>query len=139
MPLLDHFHPPLSDELGWDSLHSGWATRLADDLNDEWLTSDYRAVEHAHLGPRVEIEVTTLERSAERERAAGNGGGVATPPRTWSPPVATCTVAATFPDRFEVCVYEGRGGWYLVGAVETTSSCRSTSSRPTRRRAAAAA
>ena len=25
MPLLDHFHPPLSDERHWESFHAAWA------------------------------------------------------------------------------------------------------------------
>src|SRR5437763_1013513 len=41
MPLLDHFHPPLEDEYPWDSLHSGWATRLADLLNERWLPPQF--------------------------------------------------------------------------------------------------
>ena len=32
MPLLDHFHPPLSDTYDWHSFYSNWATRLADGI-----------------------------------------------------------------------------------------------------------
>jgi hypothetical protein len=98
MPLLDHFHPPLEGELPWASLHSGWATRLADLLNEEWLPAGFRAIEHAHAGPRSEIDITTFEG-----------------------PSATCTVPAVFPDSFEVRVFAGRGGWGPVGAVELIS------------------
>jgi hypothetical protein len=33
MPLLDHFHPPLSLERRWESLHAAWSGSLADALN----------------------------------------------------------------------------------------------------------
>jgi hypothetical protein len=32
MPLLDHFHPPLSLERHWESFHAAWAGSLADAL-----------------------------------------------------------------------------------------------------------
>jgi hypothetical protein len=121
MPLLDHFHPPVKDLLPWESLHAGWATRLADALNERWLPSGFLAVEHTHLGPRVEIDVATFERPGTQAQAGGDGGPVATLPRTWAPPAATCTVPATFPDRFEVRVFADRGGWSLVAAVELIS------------------
>lgn len=33
MPLLDHFHPPLSERRKWHSFHHAWATVIAFDLN----------------------------------------------------------------------------------------------------------
>ena len=33
MPLLDHFHPPLSLERRWESFHAAWSGSLADALN----------------------------------------------------------------------------------------------------------
>ena len=33
MPLLDHFHPPLSERRQWHSFHSVWASMIALDLN----------------------------------------------------------------------------------------------------------
>jgi hypothetical protein len=57
MPLLDHFHPPLEDEIPWTTLHAGWATRIADDLNERWLTPDYIAAEIATFGLHPEVEV----------------------------------------------------------------------------------
>ena len=35
MPLLDHFHPPLSVRRPWESFHTTWAAALADHLNRE--------------------------------------------------------------------------------------------------------
>src|SRR5262245_46650138 len=56
MPLLDHFHPPVADLLPWESLHSSWATRLADALNENWLPENFRALERTPVNtfePRV--------------------------------------------------------------------------------------
>ena len=72
MPLLDHFHPPLSAERRWESFHSSWATKLVDALTERWLPPNYIAEEHAHFGPSVEIDVATFERetpATEEERA----------------------------------------------------------------------
>jgi hypothetical protein len=60
MPLLDYFHPPLSNERRWESFHSSWATRIAADLTERWLPPNYIAEEHVHLGPSVEIDVATF-------------------------------------------------------------------------------
>jgi hypothetical protein len=43
MPLLDHFHPPLSQRRHWESFHSAWASALADALNEEWLPEGFFA------------------------------------------------------------------------------------------------
>ena len=120
MPLLDHFHPPSSDLLPWDTLHSSWATRIADTLNERWLPPEFLACEHTHVGPHIEIDVATFERGGGT-RPSGNGGPVATLPQTWTPPEVACAVPLLFPDSFEVRVYAGPGGWQLVGAVELIS------------------
>src|SRR6267154_1061782 len=72
MPLLDHFHPPLSAERRWESFHSSWATRLVDTLTERWLPPNYIAEEQAHIGPSIEIDVATFERETA---AAEEGGG----------------------------------------------------------------
>jgi hypothetical protein len=43
MPLLDHFHAPLSDERHWDGFHSKWANELVDHLNERLLPPEYFA------------------------------------------------------------------------------------------------
>src|SRR4051794_1765724 len=77
MPLLDHFHPPLSAERRWESFHSNWATKLADTLTERWLPPNYIAEEHVHLGPSVEIDVATFAVEA-REGGDDGGGAVVT-------------------------------------------------------------
>src|SRR6516162_1462367 len=132
MPLLDHFHPPLSTERRWESFHSSWATRLADALTERWLPPNYIAEEHAHLGPSVEIDVGTFER--ETASASAEGGAVATVGRkVWTPPIAEGTFAAVFPDTFEVRVLCTDTGPKLVAAIELISP--GNKDRPAERRA----
>jgi hypothetical protein len=123
VPLLDHFHPPLDDEYPWDSLHSSWATRLADWLNDRWLPSQFIAAEHTNAEASLEIDVATFAK--ETTAPAGtrmNGPATATvAPALWTPPAAEYTMAALFPDTFEVRIFQKRGGRSLVGAIELIS------------------
>lgn len=116
MPLLDHFHPPLSTERRWESFHSSWATRLADALTERWLPPNYIAEEHTHFGPSIEIDVAAFERETI---AAAEGGGVATAgPKVWAPPAADGSFPAVFPDTFEICVLCTDTGPKLVAAIE---------------------
>jgi hypothetical protein len=101
MPLLDHFHPPLDDEYPWDSLLAGWATRLADLLNEGWLSPQFIAAEHTHPELPLDIDVGRLT--------------------TWTPPAAEHAIPALFPDTFEVRIFQTRGGRTLVGAIELIS------------------
>lgn len=120
MPLLDHFHPPLSAERRWESFHSSWATKLADALTERWLPPNYIAEENAHFGPSVEIDVATLEREGP---APGGEGQVA----------ADGAAAAVFPDTFEVRVLSTEAGPKLVAAIELVSP--GNKDRPAERRA----
>jgi hypothetical protein len=122
MPLLDHFHPPLEGQFPWESIHSGWATRLADALNDQWLSPEYVAAEHTHGGPNAEIDVATYERDSALPATLPNGPGTATlPPRAWTPPAPMHTMPAVFPESFEVRVFSTTGGLTLVAAIELIS------------------
>ena len=73
MPLLDHFHPPLSQRRHWESFHAAWATALADSLNEGLLPEGYFAEELISVGGRIEIDVA----SWEERSSAGNGQTVA--------------------------------------------------------------
>src|SRR5690349_12699194 len=104
MPLLDHFHPPLSSERRWESFHSSWATRIADALTESWLPPNYIAEEHVHLGPSVEIDVATFAQETSATRKEGNGAVATLGSRVWSPPAADGVLPAVFPETFEVRV-----------------------------------
>src|SRR5262249_19834060 len=121
MPLFDHFRPPVEYDLPWDSLHSAWATYLATALNQRWLTRDFIALEHTHVGPYVEIDVGTFERPGSKSPSMPNGGGVAPLPQVYAPPQALAAIPAVFPDRFEVRVFTTYEGRRLVGAIEFVS------------------
>jgi hypothetical protein len=118
MPLLDHFHPPLSTNHSWESFHSNWATRIADAVNAQ-LPAEFFAEEHTHFG-RVEIDVATFEH--ERPAAHRNGSSVAVAePRVWAPTTADVTVPAVFPDSFQVKVFNTTAGPTLVAVIELVS------------------
>jgi hypothetical protein len=133
MPLLDHFHPPLSSERRWESFHSSWATRIADALTEHWLPPNYIAEEHAHLGPSLEIDVATLEREAPATGEEGGGGVATVGPKVWSPPAADGVLPSVVPDTFEVRVLCMDTGPKLVAAIELISP--GNKDRPTERRA----
>jgi hypothetical protein len=65
MPLLDHFRPPVKLKYPWESFHAGWATRIADALN-ELLPEEFVAAEHTHAGGALEIDVATMEQDGKR-------------------------------------------------------------------------
>lgn len=117
MPLLDHFHPPLSLSRHWENLHSAWANALRDQLNDDLLPPEYFAEVQITHGSRAEIDVATFEDEADSSRAGE--GGVA----VWAPPRApfTATLQFTHPVLFEIQVRRDEGGPKLVAAVELVS------------------
>jgi hypothetical protein len=132
MPLLDHFHPPLSTERHWESFHSSWATKLADALTERWLPPDYIAEEHVHRGPSVEIDVGTFEQ--ERLAMGAANGAVATVgAKAWAPSTADAVLPSVFPDTFEVRVLSTDTGPKLVAAIELISP--GNKDRPAERRA----
>ena len=134
MPLLDHFHPPLSTARHWESFHAAWATEIMAALNRGLLPPGYFAEAQVHVGSRVEVDVASFQRGGPAPQADDNGGGVAV--QTWAPPVATLVMPAVFPDEIEVQVYSSVGGSTLVAAVELISP--GNKDRPETRRAFAA-
>jgi hypothetical protein len=133
MPLLDHFHPPLSTERHWDSFHSNWATKLADALTERWLPANYIAEEHVHLGPSVEIDVGTFTRDAAAAGEKDDGVVATVGPKVWAPPAADGILPSVFPDTFEVRVLSTDSGPKLVAAIELISP--GNKDRPVERRA----
>jgi hypothetical protein len=43
MPLLDHFHPPVSQRRSWEGFHGLWAAALVEKLNQDVLAEEYFA------------------------------------------------------------------------------------------------
>jgi hypothetical protein len=119
VPLLDHFHPPLSEKRHWEGFHSKWANALVDDLNQTLLPEGYFAETYVHAGTRVEIDAGTFHGQAG---SAARGGATATlPARVWTPPGPTLVLPASFPETFEVQVHSTETGPTLVAAIELIS------------------
>src|SRR5436190_3277853 len=73
MPLLDLFHPPLSERRHWHAFHNSWATYLSSALNAR-LPTGYFAEANVQFG--IEIDVAAF---------AETPGGT-TAPSEWTPP-----------------------------------------------------
>lgn len=133
MPLLDHFHPPLSDERNWESFHSVWAGEIMSYLNGGVLPNGYFAETQVHFGGRIEVDVASFERMDSESQSPQRNGGVAVQS---DPDTHVMTMPATFPDEIEVRIVHREGGPTLVGALELTSPANKD--RPESRRAFAA-
>jgi hypothetical protein len=108
MPLLDHFHPPLSELRQWHSFPSVWASLIALDLNRQ-LPPGYFADPNVEFN--IEIDVAAFEDEKPNT-------GVA----TWTPPAPTLTAPmALITDVVEIAVYNSEAGPVLVGAIELVS------------------
>ena len=129
MPLLDHFHPPVSSRKAWEGFHHTWATMITLRLNGQVLSAPFESEPHVHIGPTVEVDVATFEEDEEPSLFSnnghdhGNGGGVATLPQVFAPPAPPLTgmVEIADPDSFEVLVYRDTGRWTLAAAIELVS------------------
>jgi hypothetical protein len=130
MPLLDHFHPPLSYRRAWTSVHGAWISAVVRRLNRELLPDDYVAEGTLSLTGGGEIDVGTLrEPQASYEAAEA-------PPPAYRAPRPDLTVPGVLPDAAEVLVFRQAGGMVLVGAIELVSP--GNKDRPETRRAFAA-
>src|SRR3954471_10053798 len=97
MPLLDHFHPPLSERRHWHSFHNSWATYLSSQLN-ALLPEGYFAEANVQFG--VEIDVAAFEES-----------GAAPPQGQWkSPPPRASLPLALSGATIEVGIFSRSGG-----------------------------
>ena len=59
MPLIDHFRPPLSPALAWESFHTLWTAAMVMNLNRTVLPQDYCAAASVHFNSRIEVDVAT--------------------------------------------------------------------------------
>ena len=139
MPLLDHFHLPLSASHPWMGFHSTWATAMAQQLNGDLLPDDHYAIPNVQLGGQIEIDVATLKNGERDDGSRGDRvaadppGGVAT--AVWAPPRPAIAEPVDFGhlDLFEVQVLRDFGGPQLRAAVELVSP--GNKDRPGQRRA----
>lgn len=120
MPLLDHFHPPLSDRFHWESFHARWAAVIAETL-DRNLPQRYFAEVQVHIGNRIEVDVASFQDEPAPAEAVEDGSGVATLTKVWAPPKPVLQMPALFPDSLEVLVFNDEAGPKLVAAIELVS------------------
>lgn len=130
MPLLDHFHPPVSERRSWEGFHGEWAAAIVEKLNRDVLEEEYYADMQVHIGSQVEVDVAAFE------RANGSSAPAATLARTWAPPATSLVLPTVFPDEIEVQVFSTTTGATLVGAIGLISPANKD--RPETRQAFAA-
>ena len=107
MPLLDHFHPPLSDHRHWHSFHNSWATYLSSQLNS-CLPIGYFAEANVQFG--VEVDVAAFEEEA------------ASATSIYTPPLPTKRLPVAFSEAVvEIGIFNRSGGPRLAGAIELVS------------------
>jgi hypothetical protein len=130
MPLLDHFHPPLSRRRHWDSFHGAWAEAMARQLNAGLLPPHYVAEARVSIGGRVEIDVGTFTESEAEASVSSGGSAVA----LWAPPRPAVSAPVNFGalDVVEVQVYNDEEGPRLVAAIELVGPANKD--RPSHRR-----
>jgi hypothetical protein len=134
MPLRDHFHPPLENEVSWEGFHGQWPAMIVMTLVRK-LPLGYAAEPRAHLGSYYEIDVASFEKNMPGRFAPEESreeGGVAT--AIWAPPDPTLVVETGFPDQYEyeVLIYDTKHHRRLVAAVEIVSPANKD--RPEHRR-----
>jgi hypothetical protein len=130
MPLLDHYHPPLSERRHWEAFHSRWASAIADALNDHHLPENLFAEPTVQVGGLAQIDVATFDGEPGSHNGARATGTLPDAARVQAP---TWTIPAVFADTFEVQVINTEGGPRLVAAIELVSP--SNKDRPRTRRA----
>jgi hypothetical protein len=131
VPLLDHFHPPVSEVQFWESFHTLWISAIVERLNEGLLPRGYLAQASVHLG-ELAVDVGAFERAS----GAGASGEAEGETQPWAPAAATLAFPVVFPDELEVRVYNTRAGLTLVAAIELVSP--RNKDRPTARRTFAA-
>ncbi len=117
MPLLDHFHPPLSRTHPWRAFHGAWAAAMARLLNAGVLPPGYYAVPFLDRDGPFEIDVATLN------GPAGSSGGTSSLSEMGSPPEPALVVDVAWPvvDEVGVEVLTDDGDPRMAAAIELVS------------------
>jgi hypothetical protein len=117
MPLLDHFHPPLSRTHPWRGFHGAWAAAMARLLNAGVLPPGYYAVPFLDRDGPVEIDVGALQDSEPAPMSNSTGT------QPWMPTEPALAVAVEWPatDDVRVEVHTDNGDPRLAASVELVS------------------
>ena len=117
MPLLDHFHPPLSRTHPWRGFDGAWAAAMARLLNAGVLPDGYYAVPFLDRDGPVEIDVAALREF----EPAGSPAVVAGTQWTPSAPSAAVAVPWRVAQDVRVAVCSDEGDPRLAAAIELVS------------------
>lgn len=121
MPLLDHFHPPLSERRPWESFHATWCSALADHLNTDILPPGFIALEHVNPGAAIEIDVGAFTDETVQTWSKGNGSTATLPRTVWTPSAPPLIMGTEFLESYTIEIHSSEGGRTLVAAVELVS------------------
>src|SRR3954463_6332877 len=112
MPLLDHFHPPLSRTHPWRGFHGAWAAAMARLLNAGVLPAGYYAVPFLDRDGPIEIDVAMLREFEGAETVPGEAPA-------WEPsePALTLAVEWSTTDDVRVEVFSDEGDPRLAAAI----------------------
>src|SRR5579871_5190971 len=102
MPLLDHFREPIPLGRKWESFHSYFAVAIGAHLNRA-LPDRFFAAVQMHPGAGVEADVAEFDLGPD-SGANGAAGGVGL--ATYAVPAVTGEFPISFPDDFEVPVFD---------------------------------
>ena len=125
MPLLDHFHRPLSETHQWVAFHSRWATAIADDLNRR-LPRRVLAEAPFSLGTSAAADVAETDQATDlngTHSPTGLHGGVAVAvePITYTPPATTLVMPASFPKEVLVEIRDLDHARRVLAVIELVS------------------
>lgn len=116
MPLLDHFHPPLSRTHPWRGFHGAWASAMARHLNAGVLPEGYYAIPFLDRDGPVEVDVAALREFDSTAIGPDRS-------QAWRPASPGHAVAVEWPaaDDVRVEVFADDGDPRLAAAVELVS------------------
>jgi hypothetical protein len=128
MPLLDHFHSPLSRTHPWRGFHGAWAAAMARLLNAGVLPGGYYAVPFLDRDGPMEIDVAALHGIAGTQGGVAQvgvdqDGGAVSAQSTWAPTAPALAIAVEWPsmDDVRVEVFQDDGDPRLAAAIELVS------------------
>ena len=89
MPLLDHFHPPLSERRHWHSFHNSWATYLSSQINALLPAGYFAMAEQIKI---ASCPVSSSRKAGKSGRLMSNGTKPS-PGREWLVPTQSACAA----------------------------------------------
>jgi hypothetical protein len=120
MPLRDHFHPPVSRQESWESVHAMWPTVIVQQLKRQ-LPPGYVSAPKVRLGPYFEVDIGGFE-SGEVETGwspSTDRSGTA----IWAVAEPTVAIETEIPEEaeYEVKVFDVERDRTLVAVIEIVS------------------